>query len=781
MVLCAVGLSAGLAGDLHAQIVSDSARQARSAASVPSRAEVRPDTAEVDGIVVGPDDARLPGVTVTITNTATRQVLTIVTADHGRFSGSNLAPGEYDLTATLDGFLQGSARLTLGAGESRAQNFKLALATVSESVNVIGSLVKETIAVSEIRESTARDVGEALAELNGVYKIRKGAIANDIIVHGFQSRNLTVLIDGDRVYGACPNGMDPAAFHADFAEVDHLDVGKGPYDVRHEGSLGGVVNVVTRAPAQGLHASPNLAFGSSGYINPSVTASAGTAAMSVLGGFSFRTSDAYEDGSGTLYTQYANYRPDQVAGKAFTANTGWVRGFVSPGAGHSVQVAYTRQKATDVKYAYLQMDGIWDTADRASVSYEWARHSGWFHTVAARAYYTRVNHWMTDQFRTTSIGMAREYSMASQANTNTAGGSVEAVLGSISTGVEAYRRNWDISTLMAGMKYAPQYSVPDVSIDHLGAFVEHRRTLGAGTKVEVGGRVDWSRSAADASKANTGLYYAYNGTRSTSTTDAGVSAKARVTHRVGNLFELTAGVGHTERVPDPQERYYSLKRTGSDWVGSPNLRTTGNTGVTGGLSYTHRRAVVSASVYHDRLTDYITVHSQKKINAVPGIMNSAARSYANVDARMWTGELTATCPVTDSLFTSFNASYTRATKDPNPALGITSPNVAEIHPFLGTASIRYDRSAYFGEIQAVFSGKHVHVDTDLQEEPMPAYGVLNLKVGGQKRNVRVTFAVDNVLDALYVDHMSYQRDPFRLGTRVREPGRNYYVNVAYRF
>ena len=64
---------------------------------------------------------------------------------------------------------------------------------------------------------------------------------------------------------------------------------------------------------------------------------------------------------------------------------------------------------------------------------------------------------------------------------------------------------------------------------------------------------------------------------------------------------------------------------------------------------------------------------------------------------------------------------------------------------------------------------------------MPGYGVLNLKVGGQRRNVRVTLAVDNVLNTLYVDHLSYLRDPFRLGTRVREPGRNYYVNVAYRF
>jgi len=50
-------------------------------------------------------------------------------------------------------------------------------------------------------------------------------------------------------------------------------------------------------------------------------------------------------------------------------------------------------------------------------------------------------------------------------------------------------------------------------------------------------------------------------------------------------------------------------------------------------------------------------------------MNTAARSYANVNAQMWSGEVTVTYPITDSLFTTFNTSYTRGTKDTNPALG----------------------------------------------------------------------------------------------------------------
>jgi iron complex outermembrane receptor protein len=38
-----------------------------------------------------------------------------------------------------------------------------------------------------------------------------------------------------------------------------------------------------------------------------------------------------------------------------------------------------------------------------------------------------------------------------------------------------------------------------------------------------------------------------------------------------------------------------------------------------------------------------------------------------------------------------------------------------------------------------------------------------------------------VFDARFVEHLSYQRDPFRSGVRVFEPGRNLFVNVDFRF
>jgi iron complex outermembrane recepter protein len=98
---------------------------------------------------------------------------------------------------------------------------------------------EESLTIREVRESSARDMGEALKAVDGVSIVRKGAIANDVVIRGMQKDNINVFLDGVRLHGACPNRMDPPSFHYDFAEVEQVKVIKGPYDLANPGSLGG--------------------------------------------------------------------------------------------------------------------------------------------------------------------------------------------------------------------------------------------------------------------------------------------------------------------------------------------------------------------------------------------------------------------------------------------------------------------------------------------------------------------------------------------------------------
>ena len=81
----------------------------------------------------------------------------------------------------------------------------------------------------------------------------------------------------------------------------------------------------------------------------------------------------------------------------------------------------------------------------------------------------------------------------------------------------------------------------------------------------------------------------------------------------------------------------------------------------------------------------------------------------------------------------------------------------------------------------MFAADQNRVDTDLKEAPTPGYGLMNLRAGAQLKKVRLTIALDNVFNRLYVRHNSFQRDPYRTGVRVPEPGRNLYASLSYRF
>jgi iron complex outermembrane receptor protein len=257
------------------------------------------------------------------------------------------------------------------------------------------------------------------------------------------------------------------------------------------------------------------------------------------------------------------------------------------------------------------------------------------------------------------------------------------------------------------------------------------------------------------------------------------SGNIRVTHRLSENLQIGGGLGHTERVPDAQERYYGLARMGSDWVGNPTLPPTGNTGINADVTYSQGRIAASASVYRDWLTDFITVGPQARMNNVSGVMNARAQSYHNVTARMTSGEARVTYSLSSQLFATAKAAYTRGTKDVTTSL--TSANLAEIPPLNGSLALRYDRVTMFGEAELVAAASQTHVNADLLEEPTPGYSVLNVRVGRQFKTLRLTLAMDNVFNALYLDFMSYQRDPFRSTVRVREPGRNLYVNVSFRY
>jgi len=164
-----------------------------------------------------------------------------------------------------------------------------------------------------------------------------------------------------------------------------------------------------------------------------------------------------------------------------------------------------------------------------------------------------------------------------------------------------------------------------------------------------------------------------------------------------------------------------------------------------------------------------------------GRQGVAVVDYANVDASFYGGEAKATLALTETLFLDSGLSYVRGKKETDPARNIRDEDVAEIPPLRVRLALRYDTGVYFGELEGIASATQDRVDSDLGESKTSGWGIVNLKVGGERGNLRAVAGVENLFDKFYYEHLSYLRDPFSTGVRIPEPGRSLYVTLSYLF
>jgi iron complex outermembrane receptor protein len=364
--------------------------------------------------------------------------------------------------------------------------------------------------------------------------------------------------------------------------------------------------------------------------------------------------------------------------------------------------------------------------------------------------------------------------MRTDAKSKTYGGRLEANLGDLTLGFEAYKRNWDA----VSRGTMAQHVIPDVDTESFGLYGEYKRNLSDKLRLVAGLRLDTTKTEADRSKADTNLYFAYKNTTSTSKTDTYPSGNVQLFYELQKGTELFVGLGHSVRVPDAQERYFA--RSSPAWVGNPELKPSRNTELDLGIKHSTNKALIKATAFYSFVQDYITVHRQRKVHGPPG---HDARSYENVDAQFFGGEMDLRLSITQELFLFGGMSYVQARKETKPEKNITSSNVAEIPPLKTRLALRYDKGTYFGEVETVLSATQNRVDTDLNEQKTSGYGVVNVKVGGNFKGFTITAGIDNVLDKKYFEHLSYLRNPFAMppSVKVPEPGRTFYINASYTF
>ncbi|MGH9367728.1 MAG: carboxypeptidase-like regulatory domain-containing protein, partial [Thermoanaerobaculia bacterium] len=175
------------------------------ACSVPLPGQTDVTTSRITGYVRGADGAALPGVTVTGKSDETGLTAASITDRDGFYHLINLPTGFYTITAALDGFRPSvRERVRLNLGSSPSLDFRMELATVQESVSVLGeapvvegtnTTISTTITTEQLKSLplNGRDF-KALVLLTPETRIEseRGTLA----ISGQRGINTSVTVDG---------------------------------------------------------------------------------------------------------------------------------------------------------------------------------------------------------------------------------------------------------------------------------------------------------------------------------------------------------------------------------------------------------------------------------------------------------------------------------------------------------------------------------------------------------------------------------------------------------
>ncbi len=665
---------------------------------------------------------------------------------------------------------------------------------ILEEITVRGqreSPQQETLSIREVRESPARDIGEALESVPGITTVNKGAIANDVVLRGLQRDNINVFLDGVRLHGGCPSRMDPPSFHFDFAEVDSIEIIKGPYDLRNPGGLGGMINAVSKPPPLGPSATVTGTYGSYGLVNISGSGSYATENANILAGYAYKESDVPESGDGKLITDIYpatsrnRYKPKYLDSKAYEIDTFWIKGGGKVGPSE-FSLNYSYQDAEHVLYPYLLMDADYDRTHRVNFISSTALPGSVLEEINFQAYWNKVDHLMFDKYRvssTPSMMVTRDVMMETDSTTKVYGTKLATVaklgVGQLDTGIDFYYRNWDATNISAMFNmYQPQPMLPDVDSTNIGGFAEWTVPLGAQLKFIGGARIDFTDvEANDLSTARlNSLYQPYHsGNLSNSTDFTEVSGNLQLSWTPTEGVEIFTGLASGVRPPDAQELYIGLQRPAmsTNWVGNPDLDASRNNQVDLGIKFSGDRYYLNTSVFYSSLDNFIYLVPVADPDGMGPL--AKARTYRNIDAEIYGGELSGQYALPLDFYLRTTLSYVHGeNRDSNTSL-------AEMPPLIGNVALRYDIGDFFIEVTERFAQKQDRVDSNLKEDETSGWGVTDVKTGVFWRKWSAIAGISNLFDKQYFSHLSYQRDPFASGVKVPETGLLAYLTLAYRY
>lgn len=567
-----------------------------------------------------------------------------------------------------------------------------------------------------------QDLGRLLAG-SPFQLIRRGAAtSSDLYADGLKRGDITVTIDGERFTTACPNRMDTRAGQVALQDIELVRLDRTGGSL--QAGLGGQLAFRRRMPGhhERIRAAITAAFDHAEEQDMSVAAEA----RGLRYGLRLRRHLPWTDADGATFAERYGYRDARTAEvlEAQLVKT-W-------GASDAV---VTVESASDVLFPYLLMDERENDHYQASL-----RHRD-------RRFYVNHNQHMMDNALRTSRQM-----------TDMRTDAVNTMAGVVGPNYEAYVRHWDADNRIVPVAN-PAMGVDNRMLADIWRYqASVQRELGQRDQLHATVRLGLSRTRmGDTEQADRFDLLDADADHDRWSVPFGATVGRDLAAPGGQRVALSAEVSSND--PEIEQLYINVRRPGANplWLGNPSLANP----VRATVRAEWQHQVVRLEVFGSRVWDYPYVVSRPAGDRM-------AQTYAGIGALLAGANLTASWEHLD-LAATWNWAEQTGNQVP----------LAEIQPLLLSADLR---SPAFGPATARLFYQHAagqgRVDPGLGERSTGAWDRVDLGLEVATEHATFFLSLENALDELYAQHLSYSRNPFAAGVSVREPGRTVRVGAT---
>jgi hypothetical protein len=214
--------------------------------------------AKIFGVVQLEDGSLVPGVNVEATSPKMVGKQTAVSDENGAFRLLSLVPGTYKIVFTLQGF-QTVVRENVQVGVEQTLNLKVTmkLGNIEEMVTITGQVAQIDVKSTTKGMTLTKEVFQTLPKgrnfdslITAIPGVSNEPMLGGTSIDGASGLENMYYIDGTDVTNII-NGTNGQSASFDF--VDEVQVKASGYQAEFGGSLGGVINVVTRSGGNEFH------------------------------------------------------------------------------------------------------------------------------------------------------------------------------------------------------------------------------------------------------------------------------------------------------------------------------------------------------------------------------------------------------------------------------------------------------------------------------------------------------------------------------------------------